>query len=304
MAWLLDEDHPSVTWRALVDLIGRPMDARAVQRARGAADASKPLATLLAPLDPDGRWRIPEGPWDAPEGAGWRLAAAVQLGADPGDPRLDAAARRLVAGRLPLDAGSPCVAARAAETLSRLGWTNAPVLTELLAWLEEGAVPNGSGGWRCADPSHGGLDGGCVVTAVGVMAALAAPGARRRPALAVRAREVLLEALGAGFEGAGDGWPNLLRTGRSEILVRLAMAGVPWEPRMDAALKKLQSSQDAEGRWVPEVGPEGSWGGASGLDRPGRPSRWLTLHALIVLRAYAVPAALPRLFPERPSSPQ
>jgi len=298
--WLLDDEHPAVAWRALADLIRRPAEAPAVRRARGAAGASEPLATLLAPLDPGGRWDLRVPPWKYPEGGAWRLTAAAQLGADPEDPRLDAATGRLVEAGIVQEAGRPCVAARAAEALAAFGWTNSPVLSELLAWIEEGTVAAEGGGWRCSDPSHRAEHGGCVVTAAAVLGVLAAPGARPRPTLAVRAREALLLALGASWQNGGDGWPNLLRTDRCEALLRLAMAGVPWDPRMEAALVALQSAQDSRGRWPVEAGPEGVWGRPPQLDRPGQPSRWRTLHALIVLSMYAVDARLPQLFPEGP----
>ncbi|HHQ47866.1 MAG TPA: hypothetical protein ENK19_03180 [Acidobacteria bacterium] len=298
-AWLLDDEHPAVVWRVLVDLIRRPPEAPAVRRARGAASASEPLATLLAPLDPGGRWNLPGGAWEYPGGGGWRFVAAVQLGADPEDPRLDAAAGRLVEAEVPRTPGHPCIVARAAEALAGAGWSNTPVLTELLAWLEEELAEGG--GWRCSEPSHRDERGRCVVTAAAVLGVLETPGARRRPSLAIRAREVVLAALGAGWQGSGGGWPNLLRTDRSELLLRLAMAGVPWDPRMAAALAGLQSAQDAQGRWAVEAGAEGRWDDPPQMDRPGQPSRWRTLHALVVLSTYAVAARLPRLFPERPA---
>ncbi|NOZ95949.1 MAG: hypothetical protein GXP47_14595 [Acidobacteria bacterium] len=303
MGWLLDDDHPTVGWKVLTDLIRRPAEAPAVNRARGAANASEPLATMLASLDPAGRWNVQEGAWNGPEGGGWRVVAAVQLGADPQDPRLDAAARRLATAPVPADPAFPCVAARAAEALALLGWGNSPELTELLAWLDEGAPPAEDGGWRCGHPSHAGPGGGCVVTPTAILAALAAPGARHRPALAVRARDALLDLLGEEPEPSmPEGWPNLLRSSKVEILMRLALAGVPWDPRMNATLKELQASQDSLGRWIADAEPEATWSGAPGLDRPGSPSRWLTLHALIALRAYAVPAGLPRFYPERPAA--
>ncbi|MEJ2189136.1 MAG: hypothetical protein P8Y93_06905, partial [Acidobacteriota bacterium] len=63
---------------------------------RAGANAATPVASLLADLHEDGGWETSAGLWDTYAGPGWRLVAAVQFGADPSDPRINAAAERLL----------------------------------------------------------------------------------------------------------------------------------------------------------------------------------------------------------------
>ena len=64
----------------------------------------------------------------------------------------------------------------------------------------------------------------------------------------------------------------------------LALMGVPQDPRMDAALDLLRIRRRPDGRWSANR----SYPGVTHVpsDRPGEPSRWLTVIAERVLLAY------------------
>ncbi|WP_404391307.1 hypothetical protein [Humibacillus xanthopallidus] len=64
----------------------------------------------------------------------------------------------------------------------------------------------------------------------------------------------------------------------------LAAAGVPRDPRMDEALALIRRRRRPDGRWAANR----SYPGVTYVpsDRPGEPSRWLTVVAERVLRAY------------------
>jgi len=104
LSWLLDNHVPNLHWRVLTELVGRPQDSQAVRRAQGGASASEPVASLLADLHPDGRWATDKPMWKRYSGPGWRMVAAVQWGADPTDPRLDAAITKIL-DEMPGDGG-------------------------------------------------------------------------------------------------------------------------------------------------------------------------------------------------------
>lgn len=298
--WLLRGDRPNLQWRAAVELAGRPPESPAVRRAQSAASAARPVASLIAELHPDGSWATRAPRWARYAGPGWRLIAAVQWGADPSDPRLHAAAERLLseAGTheriAEIDSSSPSLplTARTLQALAGLGWCRDPRFLEVLAWLEHATSQ-----WE-KDPTEG-----CVVTSVGVLATLSSCPMLRRAALSDRLTTVLLEHLGRGGTGACRrlGFPNLLRTDHAEVLWTLARAGVPYDGRMEGPLRWLQGTQLEGGRWprhhpVPRTLPLAE----ADRPRPGRPSRWLTLRAVVAMTAYAVAAGLPRLFPARP----
>jgi len=291
----------------LTDYIHRPPDSPAVVRPRGGANAVEPLATLLEDLMPDGSWACSAAHWDEFAGPGWRVLAAVSWGADPTDPRLQAASRRLLdeapgsGGFAPRDGGDPVprLTARMLQALARLGWCRHSRFLEALAWLDEAAPRAGDGGWLQAGSEGGGL--GCAVTPVALLDALTACGATNRKAL----RDRTVGAVCAALAGGGDelmllGYPNFDRTDAAEALAVLARADAAYDPVMLAALTQLQQLQLEGGRWARGVGvpPSLPLG-----DRPqvGALSKWITLEAAAAILYYAVDAGLPRMFPKRPN---
>jgi len=293
LGWLLDGRHPNVAWRTLVELVGRPPDSPAVRRARGGACAAEPVATLLAPLLPDGRWDVAGDAWSA-GGGGWRLVAAVELGADPADPRLQAAVTVMLDRReLPPGwdrgdgVGGPCAAARALAAAAALGLARHPVAQEVAARLEE--LP-----WRC------GATAGSVCRATAVAALLAAgraPQLRRR-ALAGRAVEVLLGEPDAVPELPSH--PNLCATDPVEETWALALAGVGPRPTLRRRLEWVQRLAGEGGRWRVAPGPPPELAGLRAPAWDAAAARFVTLPAAVALSRYAVAVGLERRFPQRP----
>lgn len=307
LPWLLDQRRPNLHWRVLVELVRRPPESPAVARARGGSDAVEPVASLIADLHPDGSWAVDVPLWRPYAGPGWRFLAAVQWGANPADPRLQAAAEALLEtapgeggfarreGGLPV----PWLTARTLHGLAELGWCRHPRFQEGLAWLEDGDANHRDGGWKSVG-RHLGSGGECQVTAVALLGALTACSDQRRQVLRRRAIESLVRTIGAAAGSPSPlGHPNLGRTDEAELLLTLARAGAPLEPGMVSALKRVQRRQMEGGRWrrdvpVPPSLPTPSGGGRSD------PSRWVTLKCVVALMRYAVEAKLPRMFPAKP----
>jgi hypothetical protein len=297
LPWLLDDLHPNLKWRVLVELVRRPKSSPAVRRARGGANASEPIASLLRDLSPDGTWMTAALPWTLSIGSAWRLISAVQWGADPDDPRLHAAAERHLAeargeggfARSPQCGPEPWLTARALQAFAVLGWTRHPRFQEGLAWLEEPDVDWGSTPTERAE------------TAAAVLASLAETGLGNRSALRDRSIGVLEAFLAAGGGSSRLGFPNLHRTDLAEILWSLALAGAPFEASIAGALRRLQHLQLEGARWARTVEIPRSLP-IPDEHRPGigQPSRWITLRATVALLAYAVAAKLPRMYPPKP----
>jgi hypothetical protein len=298
--WLLQGDRPNLQWRAAVELVGRPADSPVVRRAQSAASAAEPVASLIEQLHPNGSWATSAPLWARYAGPGWRLVAAVQWGADPTDPRLHAAAERLLEashchGGIGVTSDtrpSLPVTARALQALAGLGWCRHPRFLEALAWLEQEISM-----WEVEPTSA------CAVTSVGVMATLAACPMLRRATLLDRVTASLERELGRDGDRVHRrlGFPNLLRTDLAEMLWVLARAGAPYDARMADALRWLQGIQRDGGRWprqhpVPRTLPIGD----AERPSPGQASRWLTLRAVVAITTYAVATGLPRLFPAKP----
>lgn len=305
-AWLLDPRSPNLHWRVLLELVRRPADSPAVIRARGGSNVSEPVASLIADLHPDGTWATEQPLWRSYSGPGWRFLAAVQWGADPSDPRLQAAAERMLEtapgeggfARREGEGPAPWLTARALHGFAELGWCRHPRFQEGLAWLEDGDANHSAGGWRV--PGRGPSSGECAVTAVALLATLTACADERRAALKERAVLSLSRSLARSAKAAALlGHPCLGRTDEGEVLHALARAEVPLAPDMVPALRRVQRRQDEGGRWRREVPVP-----ASLAIRPkrnsGALSRWVTLKCVAALMTYAVDARLPRMYPEKP----
>jgi hypothetical protein len=301
LAWLLDDHRPSLLWRVLVELVGRPADAPAVVRPRSGASADEPVATLLAELLPDGSWMTRARTWTPFSGPGWRILAAIRLGADPSDPRLQAAAELLLRS-LGEDGGvvrqsgggpQPCLTAQLVEAMTRLGLARDRRVETLTAWLEERPLA-AAGGWWCGHPRHMGA-GGCRITAVAVLGAAADGADRVRERLLARAAGALVAGLPVR---AALGEANLDRTDAAESLHALARCGASYDPRMRSALLRIQAAQDARARWRADAVPPRSL--PTGEARSSRLSGWVTLRAVAALLRWGAEAGLPRRFPQKP----
>jgi hypothetical protein len=292
-AFILDDGEPGVVWRTLVDLLGRPSDAPAVQRARAAARSGGVAARLLAAQDPLGYWGSPATYGARWGGTAWHVFALAQLGADPEDPRAVLGAETLLEALQPRGGGfaivrgkppSACFTAEACAALTRFGFGHHPRVREAVAWLAQ--RPGEGGAWTCPDLRHVAA-GGCPVTAVAVLRLVAGAAAAERRALAPLQRRaagwLLASDLLAG-DAAPPGWyafahPCLGRTDLLDALAALARTGCPPEPAVAEALAAVLQRQTAEGRWVQRQRvPFG--------EPYGEPSRWVTLKALIALAAF------------------
>lgn len=308
LSWLLDPQRPNLHWRVLLELVRRPADSPAVVRARGGSNVFEPVATLIADLQPDGSWATDQPLWRLYSGPGWRFLAAVQWGADPADPRLQAAAQRMLetapgeGGFVSREGGRPApwLTARLLHGLAELGWCRHPRFQEGLAWLEDGASKHPAGGWRIV--GRGPSSAECAVTAAALLGTLTACADDRRGALGERAAQSLSRSLANTAKLRPRlGHPCLGRTDEAEILRALSRAAVPLEPEMVPALQRVQRLQCEGGRWrrgnpVPD---------SLGLRREeavGAPSRWVTLKCVVALMTYAVEAKLPRMYPQKPSA--
>jgi hypothetical protein len=296
LPWLLDEQRPNLLWRVLVELVGRPADSAAVLRARGGANAAEPVASLLAELHPDGSWASDRPTWSRYAGPGWRLVAAVAWGADPGDPRLHAAGERMFASALgdggfaPRAGAPPCplLTARLVQAAVELGFGRHLRVQEALAWMGEAADA-----WP-ADRRQRAVAGAALT------AALAARPELGRQPLRDSAAAAVLDALAHGDPGLDrPGFPNLARTDLVELVWALARAGAPFERRLAEPVARLQRLQSASGRWHRRSPRPASLPiPVESRSRVGAECRWVTLHAVVAINAYAVDARLPRRFPQ------
>ncbi|AEE49979.1 hypothetical protein [Haliscomenobacter hydrossis] len=79
-------------------------------------------------------------------------------------------------------------------------------------------------------------------------------------------------------------WPSRWKYDILRALDYFQKANLPYDPKMEDALQQLRSKRKADGKWPLQARHPGQV--HFEMEKPGQPSRWNTLRALRVLRAY------------------
>lgn len=333
--WLLEDDTPAVKHRALRDLLGRPEDDRDVRRARAAAMKADPIAAILDAQEPEGYWEKP-GAGYAPKYTGtvWQVIFLDQLGADPADPRVRRACEYVLAHTQSssggfgasgshIDRPPPpshvihCLNGNLLRAFIGFGYLDDPRIKAAIDWQARSITGDGV---RFLATGTSGPDFACAANekqpcawgGVKAMGALARIPPRRRTAAVRRAIGQGSAFLLSRDPAVADypwpsyatkpngswfrfGFPSGYVTDVLQNLEVLCELGFGRDPRLARAVDLLVSKQDEEGRWKNEY----SYHGKTTVDfeQQGKPSKWVTLRALRVLRAAELPrfAFLPGL---------
>lgn len=310
--WLLGEDQPSVRCFTLVDLLGQREDDPEVRRTSSKIPRVGWAAHLLRRQKPKGYWEAREPTnlrgWvrflQFPQFGStmWPALVLSDLGLTARDARIRRTAELLFDYKLRL--GSPfnffteevCAVGNLARMLTRFGYGADRRVQKLYAWMIEDQRENG--GWNCAPDQPGTLD---CWEALDAFSALPKPKRSKKMESAIeRGVEFYLER-------------NLFREGKRyepwfrfhypthyfyDVLVGLDVVtrlGYSDDRRLRPALKVLTDKRGPDGTWVldkahPDVGAElkKDYGGKEikgwSLESVGKPSKWITLSALRVLR--------------------
>jgi hypothetical protein len=300
--WLLDSD-PALRWQVMRDLTDAPADEVAAERARIGCEGLG--ARLLALQADDGRWG--GAAWNR----GWDSTMHVlmllrELGIDPAS----APARRAVGlvrdrvtwrgcGPPACDANpffdgevEPCINAQVAAIGAYFGQDVARVIDQLLA------AQLADGGWNCEASQRSSFNTTiCVLEALVEHEAAHGPTAevtvarRRGEAYLLERRLLRRQSTGARIERDRKGgavwthaaFPTWWHYDVLRGLDYLRRAGVRPDARIAEAIDLIAAKRDGDGRWPLEA----RYPGAMPVeldDGVGRPSRWITLRALRVLR--------------------
>lgn len=330
LPWLLDEADPAVRHLALRQLLDRDAADPEVVAALSAAMAAPPIATILAAQNPEGWWSKPgSGYLPKYRSTVWQISFLDQLGADGGDPRVRAGCEYLIEHAQasnggfgiafgpgervpPPSAVLHCINGNLLRALLGFGWLDDDRIQRSLAW--QAAAITGEGeirfyksslpgpGFRC-----GANEGEpCAWGATKAVLALARVPAERRSAPVRRALDAGVEFLLSRDPATADypmgygnakpnrswfklGFPSGYVTDVLGVLEALCEAGAAGDPRLRPAVDWLLDQQNGQGRWPNNYAYEGKM--VCDIDRPGEPSRWVTLRACRVLKAVAAAAA-------------
>lgn len=320
--WLLEPDaaNPGVRIFALRDLLGRPADDPEVVAAQAAVMQTGPVPAILDAQADEGYWVKP-GAGYAPKYRGtlWSLLFLAQLGADGRDERVRRAIEYVFdhaqteAGAFSCN-GKPshayhCLWGNVVRALLDLDAWGDERLARAVDWLARSVTGDGyrpyhksavqAPGFVCA--INYGLP--CGWGAVRVLWALnAVPATERTPAVeaAIRASTDFLlhyDIARADYPYQERISPNWFKFAYplgyiTDVLLNLEAlteAGVVDDPRLKDAVLLVLSKQDEQGRWVLEYSYRSRmW---INIEKLGKPSKWVTLRALRVLKRLGVDVA-------------
>lgn len=323
LPWLLDAVNPAVRHLALRDLLERPADDPDVVDARNAATRADPIASILAAQDPAGWWAKP-GHGYSPKYTGtvWQLIFLDQLGADPGEPRVRAACEYVLAhaqaptggfgasgvareGAAPPSLVIHCLTGNLLRALVGFGWLDDVRVASAVDWETAAITGEGDPHFNAITPGPGfrcGANAGlpCAWGATKALLALARIPPGQRTAETSRAIELAVGFLlgrdpavadypmGYGNTRPSSSWfrlgfPSGYVADVLQVLEAVCAAGYGHDPRLRPAVDFVLARQDDRGRWANDYAYTGKM--VVDIDRPGRPSPWVTLRACRVLHA-------------------
>lgn len=312
--WLLDGDA-AIRWQVLRDLLDAPRGTWEAERARVETEGWG--ARLLEAEDADGQWAggsfLPRDfdprewrdvgqPWTATT---YALTQLREFGIDPSSERLRRAVHLVGANSRWDEGGQPfwegeveeCINGRTVADGAYFGVDVAPIVARLVTEVQP------DGGWNC-ERANGSVRSSFAST-INVLEGLAeferATGgtpesrAARASGEEYLLRRHLFRRLSTGEPADPDfllfGHPHRWRYDvlraldhfRSVAELEAGRPSAARDPGLTEAVEYLRSRRDADGRWLLDSRlPGRAWFELE--EGPGRPSRWITLKALRVLR--------------------
>jgi hypothetical protein len=316
--WLLelDLDNPGVRYFALRDLLDLPESDPEVMEARAVIMRNGPVPAILAAQEPSGAW-VKHGSGYSPKyrGTVWSLLILAELGAEPQDGRIRKGCQYLLEHSLASNGAfsayqglTPsgaihCLNGNLLFALQRLGFGDDPRLQTVIDWLARAILgeqpikfyasgtsgPNFACGINMGQPCGWGAN-------KAIRALLEIPGYKRTP-LIQRALSASADFLLSRDPAVAD-YPYTKRVSSTwfklgfplsdvlETVANLVDLGYGADPRLQPALQWIIAKQDDQGRWKLRNSLNGKmW---VDIEAKGKPSKWITLRALRVLKRVAL----------------
>ncbi len=318
--WLLEPDNPCVRYLALTELVGRSPASAAARQAKRDIMKTGPVPSILYRQEKDGHWGRAEDFYMRSKyrGTVWSIITLAELGADGADDRIKRAAEFILnwsqdrssgafayrgsakEGGAPADV-APCLTGNMVWSLIRFGYLDDPGVQFGIDWAVkymrfddgEGAAPSG---WPYRFEKCWGRHT-CHMGIVKLLKALAEvpPGKRSRGVKwtiedaaehllrhHIHKRSHSLDQVSKP-EWTRFGFPLLWNTDALEVLGILTRLGYRDE-RMREAIDLVVSKQSEQGRWTLESTYNGRM--QVRIEQQGKPSKWVTLNALRVLKRF------------------
>lgn len=315
--WLLEENQPAVRFYTLVDILGHREKASEAREAHSKISRTGWAKEILDLQNPEGYWEAEKPSWSKdPTGwmeflyrpkftaTNWRGLVLADLGLTSEDKRISKVADLFFNYKLRLSSPfnffteEACIVGNTARMLTRFGYYDDFRVRKLYDRLLEDQIEDG--GWNCFNHDRGTLDNWEPLAAY-----LALPKQKRTRKIErsiARGAEFYLERKLFKEGKRYEPWfrfhyPNHyyydILIGL-DLLTKLGYAG---ERRLQPALKILKEKRQSDGTWLldkihPDLGAgvvESEFGVDNNpkpfaLEEAGKPSKWITLVALRVLK--------------------
>jgi hypothetical protein len=320
--WLLEKNNPSVRYFTLHDLLGKPWTDPEVTEAKQDIMKTGVVPAILAKQEKEGYWDEPERFYSAKyKGTVWQLMILAELGVDENNDNVRKACEFILVSSQDFESGGfayssstktgggrhsevvPCLTGNMVWSLIRLGYLGDPRLQQGIKWIttyqrfDDGIieVPRG---WPYDRLKTGCLGRHtCHMGAVKTLKALAEIPEKKRSDAVKQTIEKGVEylLLHHVYKSSHNlnrvpkpgwlkfGFPLMYQTDALEILRILTQLGYKDE-RMQEAIDVVISKQDDKGRWMLENTFNGRY--QVNIEQKEKPSKWITLHALRVLKQW------------------
>jgi hypothetical protein len=315
MAWLLEKDNPSVRYFALRHLLDRAAADREVQAARRAIMRSEPVQKILTAQNPEGYWVKPGSGYSPKyQSTAWQILFLAELGADGRNKQMRRSVKYYLEHAQATHGGfsaaqnvAPSLAVHCLNgnmiwALVALGYGSDERVARAVDWLVGGITGDDFRWFNATVPGPGfkcgvNMKQPCAWGAVKSLRALANLPLGLRAGKAKRATAMAVEFLLSRDLSKADypytervsgewfklGFPLSYTSDVLEALLALGEAGYARDPRLKNAIELVLSKRNADGRWALKHSLNGKmW---TDIEAKGKPSKWITLRALSVLKA-------------------
>jgi hypothetical protein len=320
-AWLLEEDNPSVRYFTLVDLLEKAENDLEVIKTKEEIMQKGVVPKILAKQKEEGYWEEAEKFYTAKyKGTVWQILILAELGADGKDSRLKRACEFLLENSQDRESNGfsisisaktgggrssgviPCLTGNLVYSLIRLGYLQDVRVQKSINWITtyqrfDDGINEGPKGWPYDRFVMCWGKHSCHMGVVKTLKALAEIPIIQRNKEVKNTIEEGVEYLLQHhlYKKSHDlskiskpgwlrlGFPLMYQDDILEILGILTQLGYH-DQRMQEAIDILVSKQDGEGKWKLENTFNGRF--QTNIEQKGKPSKWITLNALKVLKKY------------------
>lgn len=319
--WLLEENNPSVRFFTLTSLLGKSLDDPKVSEAKKSIMEKGMVPKILSSQNDDGSWGIPERFYsDKYSGTVWTLLILAEMAANPADPRIRKACEFILEQSRDPESGGfshirstktltgitsgviPCLTGNMVYSLIKLGYLNDERVQKAIAWIcryqraddgeEKTPTEKIYERYKVCWGRHS-----CHMGVAKTLKALAAiPEDERNSEISDKLSQFFeyflkhhiykkshnLDAV------SKPGWlkfgfPLMYQTDVLEMLGIFADLKIR-DPRLEDAIGIVESKKTKDGLWMMENSNNGKM--IVSVEKKGKPSKWITLKALKVLKEY------------------